>query len=1129
MATEKIVVDAMAAAKESKLAEASLGYAVANCCVAREAAAMPIYTAIVTNFDYKLSSQHIVAFCEEHDVCDIVRCEIKSSTSKKRQTKRAIVSLTSRAGIEQLLRLHGLSWFRRKLYVKESKDPRLQALVRDKLTHRFDASVFHVLAARDEADKVPPRYTATEGVSFIANGRSLHAFAIEFGPTYRIEFKASVVVACNVGTNALGQSVMALELRQPPLCFTSKSTSADSLPDFELLTIANCFDTNTRTLWERDFSSSDSETPWARTTDPSTTKAFGHYLCYELTLPGVTAPKLCSLLRDFGMEHVTNDPVSLMAFPSAPRGAALPKNDWSGGFDALFDSLPFAMRYAVHVLISQHAIALTHTAQVLRLVAALRKTRASVAAIMRFAHLPRRRRASGWLDLLDLLDSVPMPEKPDPPGTLRVRRVLVTPLRIVAEAPDIDVSNRVLRTYAAHHDRFVRVTFVDESYGSVHQAKNDDDIAARLKAIVKDGFYLAGEHYVFLGYSNSQLRSQSCWFYRPPKLHGSEPTVSTIYTSLGNFREIPTAGKRGARLGQAFSGTKSAVTVPVGHTIALPDVERQQFCFSDGVGTIAPTLAASVAAALQLPDVPSAFQIRYAGYKGVVTVDPTLPPNALLGLRPSMRKFESQHEGLEICSTATRLGCYLNRQMITVLSARGIPDAAFLSLYTNMIAALDKCLDNITAARLLVAQHDPASLVAKLLAAGVPLEDRHVFEWIAALRNRLLTQVQSKARIFVPQAIALVGVFDETGTLPAGCVFFQSRGLVPPFGTTVVVGRNPCLHPGDIQRFVLMDIPGLRHLFDVLVFSAHGDRPAPDMLAGGDLDGDLYFCIWDPSLVPTTSYAPMLAAPAAVAPQATSGSMDVVGQFFLDYMMNDNLGQIANRHVVICDRSLLGACDPTALAFAQAHAIAVDYAKSGVPAAVPRVHDLTKYPDFMEKSDWESYESPTVLGQIYRRAKSARLSQSKWRPHIDEANPAVLVPGFEAYLDDARDIFMDYSYALYDIACRFEIETEIELVSGHIRTMSRKLMRTHGGRYPEDALERIRLAVRRVQKEYTAVFWSEFDEDTEPTDEEVLRKAAAWYFASYTFKWSTGDLPYLSFAWLPLEPMIHLFQWMNTP
>lgn len=62
----------------------------------------------------------------------------------------------------------------------------------------------------------------------------------------------------------------------------------------------------------------------------------------------------------------------------------------------------------------------------------------------------------------------------------------------------------------------------------------------------------------------------------------------------------------------------------------ISDMERGGQLFSDGVGRISPELAAGIAARLarvgRCPEglVPSAFQIRYAGAKGMVTLHPGL-------------------------------------------------------------------------------------------------------------------------------------------------------------------------------------------------------------------------------------------------------------------------------------------------------------------------------------------------------------------------------------------------------------------------------------------------------------------------------------------------------------------------
>ncbi|KDO33732.1 hypothetical protein SPRG_22099 [Saprolegnia parasitica CBS 223.65] len=824
------------------------------------------------------------------------------------------------------------------------------------------------------------------------------------------------------------------------------------------------------------------------------------YLCYQLVLSTSTPSDVLDVLRRMGLEHVAFVEAALPRLLLAPH-VALPVSDWSGGFDTLLAPLSDAIKYALHVLLSNHVIVLTHAAQVSALVSSLQASTISAAAILRLAHWRHRRTSSAWRKLLATIAAPPPPPRPDPPGVVRVRRVLVTPLRIVVDVPDLDASNRVLRLYAAHLDRFVRATFVDEHYGSVHRVKRD--MPHRIASIVRDGFYIAGAHYVFLGYSNAQLRSQSAWFYNAPTMgDASAPSVAEIHASLGDFLAIPTVGKRGARLGQAFSGTTTAVVVPITETLRVPDMERNGFCFSDGVGMISVTLAATVASALRLMTVPSAFQIRYGGHKGVVSVNPALSGNVSMALRPSMCKFESTHVALEICSTASRMSCYLNRKLISVLSARGVKDATFLALYDDMLASLDACLGSAAAATQLVATHDPSSPIAKLLAAGVGLDDRYVFEWIGVLRSRLLRNVELKARILVPNGVNLVGVVDETQSLPAHTVFFQTRsGPNPAFGSSVAVGRCPCLHPGDIQCLTLVDAPALRHLYDVLVFSSAGDRPDPDTMAGGDLDGDVYFCIWDPRLLPTTVYPPMEAAMAATPPTSVDPTMNAIGRFYVDYLMNDNLGQIANTHVVLCDLSPLGACDPLALAFASAHAVAVDYAKSGIPASIPKYPPMDVYPDFMDKPD----------------KGTARLVE----PTCHARMLGCLAPGFEIYQSDAREMFVDYTLALYDVATRFEVATEAELVSGYVRHLSAKVCRTRGAKATDDTLERLRLAVRRVQKEFTDVFWAEF---SDPTDDDVrvLQKASAWYHCAYTYVWPSGHAPYLSFGWLALGPMCHL-------
>ena len=84
---------------------------------------------------------------------------------------------------------------------------------------------------------------------------------------------------------------------------------------------------------------------------------------------------------------------------------------------------------------------------------------------------------------------------------------------------------------------------------------------------------------------------------------------------------------------------------------------------------------------------PSAIQVRFAGCKGVLTLDPRLPDNVAV-FRPSMRKFESSHRRIEVLQTSRPQAVFLNHQLIILLSNLGIPDDVFMNLQRDMLDRL---------------------------------------------------------------------------------------------------------------------------------------------------------------------------------------------------------------------------------------------------------------------------------------------------------------------------------------------------------------------------------------------------------------------------------------------------------
>lgn len=105
-----------------------------------------------------------------------------------------------------------------------------------------------------------------------------------------------------------------------------------------------------------------------------------------------------------------------------------------------------------------------------------------------------------------------------------------------------------------------------------------------------------------------------------------------------------------------------------------------------------------------------------------------------------------------------------------------------------------------------------------------------------------------------------------------------------------------------MRIFEAVDIPALHHLVDCLVFPAKGHRPHSDEMSGSDLDGDKYFVTWYEKLLPRKdNVAPMdFISPEKMELQRPIEVSDMI-QFVAEYIKNDQLGIIANAHLVHAD------------------------------------------------------------------------------------------------------------------------------------------------------------------------------------------------------------------------------------
>ena len=139
-------------------------------------------------------------------------------------------------------------------------------------------------------------------------------------------------------------------------------------------------------------------------------------------------------------------------------------------------------------------------------------------------------------------------------------------------------------------------------------------------------------------------------------------------------------------------------------------------------------------------------------------------------------------------------------------------------------------------------------LAERVLLDGIePLADqlsRLIKQELSKLLNKKGVE---RCRIMIPKSRLLFGVCDSMNVLKEGecAVKVTMDGDGQPMalkGMEILVTRNPCLHPGDLQKFSAVEKPELSHLTDCIVFAVRGKRPSADMMSGGDLDGDK--CEW---------------------------------------------------------------------------------------------------------------------------------------------------------------------------------------------------------------------------------------------------------------------------------------------
>jgi RNA-dependent RNA polymerase len=657
-------------------------------------------------------------------------------------------------------------------------------------------------------------------------------------------------------------------------------------------------------------------------------------------------------------------------------------------------------------------------------------------------------------------------DKKVPSYCILQRSAVITPTSIHVASPVMETSNRITRKYAADADRFIRIKFSDEKTEGVLRNMPNDRAEApfdRVRRAMRNGIVVAGRFYEFLAFGNSQFREHGAYFYAPT----SSKSADDIRLSLGQFDHIKTVAKFGARLGQCFSTTRAMrINVKI---VKIPDIERNGYCFTDGVGKLSPFLAQMAAQELGLAnafnDPPSLYQFRLGGCKGVLALDPKITGSEV-HIRPSQKKFEAEYTGLEIIRSSALATPFFNRQIIIVLSNLGVPDSVFIRKQQEMVNDYELAMtdDGIAINKLrkhIDMNQTTLTMAGMVLDGFMKTREPFMMSLLKLWRASTIKNLKEKARIAVEDGAFVLGCVDETATLKGHMDDPQSRmgatrqeklKSLPEIFLQVddtksnrkghykivegicVLARNPSLHPGDLRIVRAVNVKELHHLKNVVVMPQTGDRDLANMCSGGDLDGDDYMVLWDENLVPDLiNVPPMDFTPETPIEKEEPITVSDISDFFVTYMQNDTLGQIAHAHLAQAD--LHGVQGEACLALAELHSKAVDYPKSGIPATMTRELRPWKWPHFMEKKHLPEnriYKSKNVLGQLYNQVQLV-----DFKPQYTNFDKRILdaIELDDSLLQAASEIKVAYDESLRRLMAKHGIRTEFEawsvFVLGH--------------------------------------------------------------------------------------------------
>ncbi|XP_056163740.1 probable RNA-dependent RNA polymerase 5 isoform X1 [Syzygium oleosum] len=502
--------------------------------------------------------------------------------------------------------------------------------------------------------------------------------------------------------------------------------------------------------------------------------------------------------------------------------------------------------------------------------------------------------------------------------------------------------------------------------------------------------------------------------------------------------------------------------------------------------------------------------------KGTLLRNKQLPPHTI-HIRPSMIKVEKDPklsdirtvDSLEIVATSNKpRTAYLSKILIALLSYGGVPNEFFLDILKNALGDAKSVFSGKRAALKVSVNHGDMDgfNAARMILSGIPLDESYLQDHLSTLMKMEKKNLKG-GRIPISDSYYLMGTADPTGILKSEevCIILDSGQI----SGTVLVYRNPGLHFGDIHVLNATYVEALETKVGnskyAIFFPTSRPRSLTDEIAGGDLDGDMYWVSRNPQLLkyfkPSQPWVSASAAQDVNCKKPSDMSIENLEDELIDLWLNKRfnpsytVGAAADSWQALMDRLLTLGCDEDAekrrvernlSQLVDIYYDALDAPKNGGKIELPKFLKAESFPHYMEKD--EAFRSNSILGLIFDTVESY-LAENQTGKEIWK------IPCFDVEIP--RDCLMEWErrYTEY----RSEMAAALGGGGAEVKKYS-----------ADDVINKYK------QLLYGA---PEFEESPRK-EEDIFNEALAIYHTTYNYAMRWNDVRKCRFAWKVAGPAL---------